>query len=441
MVIRLSDHVTYGTIFRFAFPSVCMIIFTSIYGVVDGFFISNFIGKTAFAAVNFVLPVLLILGAIGYMFGTGGTAVVAHAMGKGEKDDANRLFSLFIAVSVLIALVLAVIGAIAMRRIAVLLGAEETMLEDCVTYGRIVVLALPALVLQAEFQSFFVTAEKPKLGLAVTIMAGLTNLALDILLVWVFPFGVAGAALATAISQLAGGVIPLLYFSRDNSSALRLVRPLWSLGALFKACTNGSSEFMSNVTMSVAGMVYNIQLLRYAGENGVAAYGAMLYVAWIFSSAFMGYGIGIAPVIAYHDGANNRSEVRSLFCKSLCIIGVVSLSMAAVSQVFAKPLCGIFLGYDAALLDLACEGFRLYSLCFLFMGIAIFGSAFFTALNDGLVSALIAFLRTLVFEIITVLVLPMFWGIRGIWLSPVFAELLAATLTVLFFLLIKKWKM
>ena len=440
MNISLSDHFTYGKMLRFAFPSVCMIIFTSIYGVVDGFFIANFVGKTAFAAVNFILPFLLILGSVGYMFGAGGTAVVAHVMGKGEAHKACRLFSLFILVSFLVALLLAVAGVLAMRHVATLLGAEKDMLEDCVTYGHIVAFVLPAFILQAEFQSFFVAAEKPGLGLAVTIAAGLANLVLDILLVYVFPLGIAGAALATAVSQLAGGLLPLLYFFRANGSPLRLVRPSWDLGAIVKACTNGSSEFMTNVALSVAGMVYNAQLLRYAGENGVAAYGVMLYVAWIFSAVFMGYSTGIAPVIAYHDGAKHPLEVRNVLNKSFLLIVTASVLMVAASQFFATFLCGIFLRHDPALLDFTCRGFRLYSLCFLFMGIAIFSSAFFTALNDGVVSALISFLRTLIFEITTVLLLPAFLGITGIWLSPVLAELLAAGLSILCLLLIRNGK-
>lgn len=434
MAIQLSDSFSYGKLIRFALPAVCMTISTSVYGVVDGFFIANFAGKTAFAAVNFIYPVLGILGAVGLMFGTGGSALVAQTMGRGEKEKAERLFSLLILFSACLAVILAILGFALMPHIAAALGAEGELLEQCVIYGRIVACSIPALVLQTEFQCFFVTAEKPRLGLAVTIAAGLTNLTLDALLVCVFPFGLAGAALATAISQIAGAFVPLLYFSRPNSSSLRLVKSSFDARALFRACTNGSSEFMSSVAVSVAAMVYNIQLLRYAGENGVAAYGAMLYAAWIFSAAFMGYGIGVGPVIAYHDGAAHYKEVKSLLRKSLILIGTASLIGVTASQLLAAPLCEMFLGRSGTLFELARDGFRLYSLCFLFMGFAIFGSAFFTALNNGLVSALIAVLRTLVFEIGAVLILPLFLGITGIWLSTVAAELLAALLTFFFIL-------
>ncbi len=438
MSIHLSDHFSYRRMLRFSLPSVCMIVFTSIYGVVDGFFIANFVGKTAFAAVNFILPFILILGAVGFMFGTGGSAVVAHVMGKGDMKRAKRLFSLFILSALVVSLVFAVSGLVFMEDIASLLGAEGDMLSYSTRYGHIVVCAVPALVLQTAFQSFFVTAEKPKLGLLVTITAGITNALLDALLVWLIPLGVEGAALATAVSAVAGGGIPLIYFFRPNSSALQLIRPVFDMKAVWKACTNGSSEFMTNVATSVAGMVYNLQLLRYAGENGVAAYGTMLYVAWIFASVFMGYGIGVAPIIAYHDGAKNLPEVRNVLRKSLIIIRATSAGMVVISQLFAVPLCRIFLGHESDVLQMAADGFRLYSFCFLFMGIAIFGSAFFTALNNGLVSALIAVLRTLFFEIITVLLLPLLLGLTGIWLSPVLAELMAALLTALFLVLCRK---
>lgn len=439
MAIRLSDHFTYSRMLTFAFPSICMMIFTSIYGVVDGFFISNFVGKTAFAAVNLILPFPLILGALGYMFGTGGSAVVAHALGKGEKEKANQLFSLIVFVSVIVAFTLTMVSVVFIQDIAMLLGATGEMLDFCITYGVTVVSAIPMFILQAQFQSFFVVAAKSKLGLAVTIAAGLTNLILDILLVCFFPFGVAGAALATVISQLVGGILPLFYFARSPNSALSFTRPIWNARAIIKVCTNGSSEFMTDIAACIAGIVYNLQLLKYAAEAGVAAYGTMLYLAWIFASAFMGYGIGVAPIISYHDGAKNRKEVNNVLKKSLVIILTASGGAFILSQIFTEELCKIFLSYDKELLALATNGFEIYSFSFLFLGLAIFGSAYFTALNNGLISAVIAILRTLVFEIVTVLTLPLFFGLKGIWLAPVLAELLAAALTVTFIALNKKY--
>lgn len=439
MTIRLSDHFTYGKMLRFALPSICMMIFTSIYGMVDGFFISNYVGKAAFAAVNLILPFPLILGALGYMFGTGGSAVVAHALGKGEKEKANQLFSLIILVSLITASVLTIGSVVFIEEIAMLLGATEELLNFCVTYGAIVVSAIPLVVLQAQFQSFFVVAEKPKLGLAVTVAAGLTNLVLDILLVCVFPFGITGAAVATVISQAVGGILPLFYFAQSQESSLRFTRPVWDVRAIFKVCTNGSSEFITNIAVCIAGIVYNLQLLKYVGEAGIAAYGTMLYVAWIFAATFMGYGIGVAPIISYHDGARNRDEVKSVLRKSLVIILTASVGAFIVSQRFATELCEIFVGYDKELLALAANGFEIYSFSFLFLGLAICGSAFFTALNNGLISALIAVFRTLIFEIMTVLTLPLFFGLKGIWMAPVLAEFLAAVLTITFIALNKKY--
>ena len=438
MNIQLSDHFTYKKLLRFTLPSIIMMVFTSIYGVVDGFFVSNYVGKTSFAAVNFIMPFLMILGAVGFMFGTGGSALIAKTMGEGNSDKAKRLFSLFVYVSAACGVIIAVLGIIFIRPIAAFLGAEGSMLDNCVIYGRIILVALPAYMLQYEFQSFFVTAEKPQLGLVVTIMAGVTNMVLDALLVAVFPFGLEGAAAATAISQCVGGIVPLIYFCRPNSSLLRLTKTGFDGKALRKACTNGSSELMSNISMSVVSMLYNVQLIKYAGEDGIAAYGVLMYVNMIFLAAFIGYSVGTAPVIGYHYGAGNHIELKSLLKKSITIIGIFSVIMFIAAEVLAKPLAKIFVGYDQALLEMTLRGFVIYSFAFLFAGIAIYGSAFFTALNDGLISALISFLRTLLFQVAAVLIFPLFWGIDGIWFSIVEAELMAAFVTVLFILGKKK---
>lgn len=432
MKIQLSDHFTYRKLFRFTFPSIIMMIFTSIYGIVDGFFVSNFVGKTPFAAVNFIMPFLMILGAIGFMFGTGGSALIAKTLGEGEPERAKELFSLFVYISTGCGVVLAIIGLIVLEPVANLLGATGELLDNCVLYGRIILTALPAFLLQYEFQSFFITAEKPQLGLAVTVAAGITNMVLDALLVAVFPLGLAGAAAATALSQCVGGIFPLIYFARENNSLLRLTKTKMDGRALFKACTNGSSELMSNISMSIVGMLYNAQLMKYAGENGVAAYGVLMYVSMIFVSVFVGYSVGTAPIIGYHYGAGNQEELKGIFRKSLIIIGTFSVGMVILSESLALPLSLIFVSYDQALLDLTMEGFLVYSLSFLFSGLAIYGSAFFTALNNGLVSAFISFLRTLVFQIAAVIFLPMIWDINGIWASLVVAELMAALVTTAF---------
>ena len=432
MQIQLSEHFNYKKLLRFTLPSIIMMIFTSIYGVVDGFFVSNFVGKTPFATVNFIMPFLMILGSVGFMFGTGGSALISKTMGEGDKERAKRLFSLFIYISVGCGIVIAVLGFIFIRPIAGLLGAEGTMLDNCVTYGRIILAALPAYMLQYEFQSFFVTAEKPQLGLAVTIAAGMTNMVLDALFVAVFSWGLPGAAAATAISQCVGGLLPLIYFVRPNSSLLRLTKTKYDGGALLKACTNGASELMSNISMSIVSMLYNVQLIKYAGEDGVAAYGVLMYVNMIFLAAFIGYSVGTAPIIGYNYGAGNHDELKNLLKRSLKIIGTFSVVMVIAAEVLARPLTVIFVGYDQGLLELTLRGFIIYSFSFLFSGIAIFGSSFFTALNDGLISALISFLRTLLFQVAAVLIFPLILGIDGIWISIVAAELMAAIVTSLF---------
>lgn len=438
MNIKLSDHFSYGKLLRFTVSSIVMMIFTSIYGVVDGFFVSNFVGKTPFAAVNFIMPFLMILGALGFMFGTGGSALVAKTFGEGKVEKANQIFSLLVYVSIGCGIVLSVLGIIFLRPIAALLGAEGEMLENCVVYGRIILVAIPAYMLQMEFQSFFVTAEKPQLGLAVTVISGVTNMVLDALLVAVIPMGLAGAALATAISQVLGGMVPLIYFLRPNKSLLHLTKTTYNGKALLRACTNGSSELMSNISMSLVGMLYNVQLLKYAGEDGVAAYGVLMYVNMIFLAAFIGYSIGTAPVIGFHYGAENREELKGLLKKSLVIIGTFALIMLALSWVLAQPLSRIFVGYDEKLLEMTCEAFHIFAFSFLFAGFAIFGSSFFTALNDGLTSALISFLRTLLFQIAAVMLLPLLWGVDGIWVSVVVAEFMAVVLTTVFLIANRK---
>ena len=434
MRIQLSDHFSYGKLVRFTMPSIAMMIFTSIYGVVDGFFVSNFAGKTPFAAVNLIMPFLMIVSTVGFMFGTGGTALVAKTFGEGKKEKANRLFSLFTYTAFVLGVILAVVSIVFLRPIAAFLGAEGELLENCVVYGRIILCALPFFVLQLLFQSFFVTAEKPQLGLIVTVCAGVTNMVLDAVLVTLLPqeYKLIGAAVATASSQTVGGVIPLFYFFRKNTSTLRLGKTKFDGRAIGKACFNGSSEFMSNVSMSVVGMLYNVQLLKYAGENGVAAYGVMMYVSMIFSGAFIGYSIGTAPVIGFHYGAQNHGELKSILRKSLTLIGGFAVLMVALSELSAVPLARLFVGYDSALVDLTVSGFRIFALSFLLMGFAIFGSGFFTALNDGLTSALISFLRTMVFQIAAVLILPLVLGVDGIWWSIAVAEGMAVLLTFLF---------
>lgn len=432
MRIQLSDHFTYSRLLRFTFPSMIMMVFTSIYGVVDGIFVSNFAGKIPFAAINLIMPYIMIFGTLGFMIGTGGTALVSMTLGMGDKKRANETFSLLIYACIAGGVALSAIALAFLRPAARLLGAEEgEMLENCVAYGSIILPATTAFILQNAFQSFCITAEKPNLGLGLTVAAGVTNILLDALFVGVFRWGIRGAAAATAISQCVGGLVPLLYFALPNKSILRLGKCRFDGRALLRTCTNGSSELMSNLSMSLVSMLYNLQLMNYAGEDGVAAYGVIMYVNFIFLAVFIGFSIGSAPIVGYNHGADNRQELQGLFRKSLVILTASALIMTAAAFLLARPLSSVFVGYDQGLMEMTVRAFRIYALSFLVCGFNIYGSSFFTALNNGLVSAAISFLRTLVCQVAAVLLLPMVFGLDGIWWSVVAAELAAVTLTVL----------
>lgn len=431
MRIQLSEHFTYSKLLRFTLPSITMMIFTSIYSVVDGIFVSNFAGKTPFAAINLIMPLLIITGAPGFMIGTGGSAIVAKTMGRGRPEEANRQFSFLVCAAAVLGGLVGILGVAFAVPAAAALGAEGEMLDHCVLYARIILAVNPCFILQNVFQSFFVTAEKPKLGLCFTVGAGLTNMALDALLVGAFHWGVAGAAVATGLSQAVGGLGPVLYFLRENDSLLRLVRPRFDGRVLRKTCSNGSSELMSNISGSIVAMLYNFQLMRLTGEDGVAAYGAIMYVNFIFLAIFIGYAIGSAPVVSYHYGAENRVELQSLLRKSVVLTGAAGVVMAAAGAALAAPLAKIFVGYDPALYQMTVRGFRLYAVSYLLCGFNIFGSSFFTALNNGLASAEVSFLRTLVFQCGGVLLLPVFLELDGVWLAITAAEAAALAVTLL----------
>lgn len=438
MRIQLSDHFSYKRLLRFVLPSILMIICTSVYSIVDGFFISNFVGKTPFAAINLIYPVLMAVGTLGFMAGTGGSAIVSKTLGEGKPEKANQYFSLLVYATLAFSILISVVGFIFIRPIAIVLGADGVLLDDCVLYARILFCSMPAFILQYLFQSFFIAAEKPGLSLKLNIIAGLTNAVLDYLLIAVFPFGLAGAAAATAAGQLIGGIFPIIYFARKNDSPLRLTKAKFNGRVLASACANGSSEMVTNLSASVVSILYNFQLMSIAGENGVAAYGVIMYVNIIFMAIFLGYSIGSAPIVSYHYGAENHTELKSMFRKSLILLTVSGVILVVLSELVARPLVMIFTSYDPELLDMTASGFQLYALAFLPMGFNVWGSAFFTALNNGAVSACISFLRTLVFQIIVVLTLLILLGIDGIWLSIVAAELLSLAVTVSFLLVKRK---
>ena len=441
MNIQLSDHFTYRRLIRFVIPSVAMMILTSIYGVVDGLFVSNFVGKTPFAAVNLVIPFTMILGAFGFMLGTGGTALVAKTLGEGKQEEANQIFSMLIYFALGLGILLTIFGIAVLKKIVVKMGADDAMLHHCMIYGRIVLLGIPFYMLQNMFQNFLIAAEKPQLGLIVTIAAGVTNMVLDALFIGVLGWGVAGAAAATALGQCVGGLVPFVYFSRKNSSKLSLVKTRLMGGALFHACTNGSSELVSNVSMSLVGMLYNLQLMKFAGENGVAAYGVIMYVNFIFIAIFLGYAYGSAPIVAFNYGARRTEELQNVLKKSLKLILGTGILLFLIGTVFAGVLSKLFVGYDAELYQLTVRGFRLYAISFLLCGFNIYGSSFFTALNNGVVSAAISFLRTVVFEVAAILILPVFFGVDGIWCAITVAELASILITTgAFFALRKRYQ-
>jgi len=429
--VKLSDHFTYKRIIRFVLPPIAMMIFTSIYSVVDGFFVSSVVGKTEFAALNLIMPLLVVLGAVGFMLGTGGTAIVSKTFGLGDSKRANEYFSLIIYVNIISGIVLAVLGIVLARPVALLLGADSAMVDHCVIYARIILCALPFFMLQNTFQSFFITAEKPKMGLYVTVLAGLTNIVLDALFVGAFDWGLPGAAIATAIAQFVGGAVPLFYFARKNTSTLRLCKTRFYGRMLVKTCTNGSSELMSNISMSIVTMLYNFQLMSFEGQDGVAAYGAIMYISFVFIAIFIGFAIGSAPVVGYHYGADNRQELRSLFKKSTVIMSSLGVVMCGLSLLLASPFSRIFSSGSQELYELTVRGFMIFAIHYILAGFNIFGSSFFTALNNGMLSAIISFLRTIVFQCGTVLLLPaLVGGIDGVWWSVVVAEALTFVVTL-----------
>lgn len=437
MKIELSEHFTYNKLIRFTLPSICMMIFTSIYGVVDGFFVSNFVGSTAFASVNLIMPFIMILSAIGFMIGTGGNALVAMTLGQQDEKKANEIFSMLVYLLIIVGMIFSGIMAIFMPEVARMLGATDTMLNDCVVYGRISMISLTFFMLQTSFQSFMITAARPQFGLYITLAAGVTNMLLDALFVGILGWGVAGAAWATVSSEIVGGTIPLIYFLMPNKSKLHLIKASFLPKQIAKACTNGASEFMTMISSSFVNMLYNLQLMRLAGENGVAAFGVIMYINFIFTGIFMGYAFGSASIVSYNYGAENYDELRSLFAKSIKMISVSAAVLFVLAQVFAVPLVNIFFNYNKELAEMTVGAFRLYSISYLLIGFNGYSSSLFTALNNGMVSAAIAFGRTLLFQTIFILTLPLIFGVNGIFVAIVFAELCALSVSIYF---IRKYK-
>lgn len=432
-MIQLSDHFDYRRLLKFTLPSIASMIIGSVYSIVDGFFVSNFVGKTEFTALNLIFPFRMILGAVGNMIGVGGTALVAKTLGEGKKEKANDMFSFFIYVCALSGIVFSLAAMGFLPEIAVMLGATEELLPHCVTYGGIILLALPVMMLQYTFQGFLIAAEKPQISMHITVAAGVTNIVLDALFVGVLGWGLAGAAGATAISQSVGGILPIFLFTRKNNGwPLRLGRCTVDFKALAQACSNGASSFLSSISSSVVGILFNFQLLAYAGPDGVAAYGVIMYVEMIFLSASFGYTSGISPVISYHYGAENHAELKNLVKRSIVIVTVSSVLMFFVAQILARPVTMIFTSYDRALTDMTTTAFRLYSFNFIVSGMGMFGSTFFAALNNGKVASVLSFLRLVVFQGGFVMILPALFGIGGIWITMAVANLFSAVTALIF---------
>ena len=438
MKIQISDHFTLGRLLRYTAPTALMMVFTSIYGIVDGLFVSNFVGVDSFAALNLVYPFVMMLSALGFMMGTGGTALVAKTLGEGDKQRANGLFSLFVLVTFAVGIVCGIVVFTCVRPVAQLMGASGFLLEEGVAYGSVLAFSLPFLMLQTSFQSYLSAAGKPKVGLAVEVVAGVANIVLDAVLIVGLGWGITGAAVATAASEILGGALPLLFFFGKRADTLRLVRPLVDFRALGRACLNGSSELVSNISMSLVSMLYNYQLMAFLGSDGVAAYGVIQYLMWIFASLFMGYSVGASPLVSYNHGAKNHTELSGLLKKSLGVIAVAGVVLTALALLLGRPAAMLFVGYDQGVTDLTAHALSIYSYVFLLMGFSVFGSAFFTALNNGLVSALISFLRTLVFECGAIMILPMFFGEMGIWSSIIVAECMSVAITAVFLVALRE---
>lgn len=436
--IKLSDHFSYAKLLRYSLPSIIMTIFISLYGIMDGLFVSNFAGKTPFAAISLILPFVFAMGSVGFMVGTGGAAIIAKTLGEKQQEKANQTFSMLIAFTVVIGIILTIIGLIIIRPVAMAMGATGDLLENSVLYGSIMLSCQTFFMLQTMFQSMFPVVEKPKLGLALTVTSGVIDILLNALFIIVFDWGIVGAAVSTIIGQIIGSVVPIIYFLRRNDSLLRLVKPTFDGKTILKACTNGSSELMTTISSSVVGVLCNLQLMRFAGENGIAAYGVIIYANYIFYAVFIGYSMGCAPIISYHYGAENHSELKNLYRKSMILVGAGSILLAAVGIIFSAPIAKFFVGYDPVLMEMSTRAFALYAVSFLICGFNIFGSAFFTALNNGIISATISFARTFLFQALAIIVMPLFLGLDGIWLAVVVAEALAMSLAVFFFIKKKK---
>lgn len=430
MRIELSGHYSVRRLLVSAVPSIVMILVTSLYSIVDGVFVSNFAGTTPFAALNLMWPAMQVVTVLGLMVGTGGSALVSKTKGEGDDKKADAIFSTLVRFTLILGVIMGALFFILTPQIARWLGAEGELLRQSIIYARICISVAPVFMIQMAFNSFFMAAEKPQLGTALSIASGITNIIVDaVLIVWL-KMGIAGAAIGTASGMAVGGLYPIFYFSsKRNSSSLHLVKNTAEFRHVLKACSNGLSEYVGNIALSVVSICYNVQLMKYLGENGVSVYGILMYLGFAFASLFIGYNIMATPVIGYNYGAGNRPELKSLLNKSMGIVLTTGILLAGIVTALARPLATIFVSYDPELLDLAVRAIRIYFISFTICGINMFTSAWFTGLNNGIVSAVAAFTRTLVFELGAVFVIPALFGIDAIWAAVNVAEVLALILS------------
>ena len=432
---HLSDHFTYRKIFRMTIAPILMMIFTSLYVVVDGLFIANFVGKDAYAGENLIFPIIMIIGGIGFMFGTGGSALSAKLLGEGKKEEANQVFSMLLVFTFLVGIIVSIGGYFLVETFAhgmasITEDATDEMVKEAITYGKILIIGQAIFMLQNYFQSFLLVDERSRLGFIATLCAGIGNIILDFLFIVVFKLGVAGAALGTISGYFVGAIIPFIHFIKNKNGLIEFKLTRFKARPILKSCFNGSSEFVNNISSSIVGIVFNIQLLKFMGQNGVAAYGTIAYVSFLFVSIFIGYSIGMAPVISFNYGAENHDELKNVLRKSLIIIFIMELFMVLISFTCARPLAMLFSSGNNDLEELTINALRICSLAFIFTGIGIFTSSFFTALNNGALSALNAFMRTLVFQIAFILLLPLIFGASGIWWAIIFADCAAFILAI-----------
>lgn len=433
MKIELSGHYSYSRILKTCIPSVLMILTTSVYSIVDGLFVSNFAGTTSFAALNIIWPAIATVAAFGLMFGTGGSALVAMVIGQDDRDRANGIFTMLIRAMLILGAVCGTLLFIFMRPVSIWLGADEAMLPDCIRYGRILVCAMPAFMSQMAFNSFFMTAEKPQLGTLLTVICGITNIAFDALFIVVFGWGLTGAAIATVLGMAVGGIYPLYYFSskKRNTTKLKFVKADTDWHCIVRCCSNGLSEYVGNIALNIVSMCYNLQLMKLIGQDGVAVYGILMYIGYVYASVYIGYNIAVSPIVSFNYGAQNHDELKSLLRKSIVILLVAGTILTGLSEILSSPMAGIFVGYDPGLKALTARAIRIYMISFMICGLNMFVSAWFTALNNGIVSACAAFARTLVFEMGAIFILPLLLGLDGVWLAVDVADMLALVLAVI----------